>query len=101
MQMARTITALVGVLVLIGCANVTTTRLVITKGTARIYLSSGKDVSWERAEYCPSNGTFTIVGYKSSANPDVVSAQGWREEKATENLGHIIGTAIRSSGGVP
>ena len=61
---------------LVGCANVTQTDLLLPDGTR---LSSGKRVKFDLLTYKTASGEVVIRNYTSEADPAVIDAQAARE----------------------
>lgn len=97
------VAALAG-LVLVACANTTTT--VVRKTQHGLALSSGKDVSIGYLRYKdPTTDTELVLSnYSSQANVDAIRAQGEREKMLMGGFGEGVATGLRiygASQGIP
>lgn len=92
--------AMLLLLVLTACANVTTTKISRTRG-GDLRIDSGKDVTIGALTFEDGGGTrLTLKGYSSAANTAVISAQGTREVDLTNAIADAVLKAVAAGAGV-
>lgn len=91
----------------VGCANVTTTKI-LRGHDGSLAISSGKDVKIDKLTFDPTSGAISVEGYSSNANVAVIDAEAEREAMHADKTLAVLqaGAALAlkgaaAAGGIP